>query len=81
MYRLKYDPTAEAVHDALPAAAAEALTLALAAACHEPLDATLPFGEVDDKYMRSVRTDHARAILFMGHSLRTVHVVRINYLG
>lgn len=81
MYRLKYDPTAEAVHDALPPAASEALTVALADACHDPLGATQGYGEIEDKVMRTVRTDQARAILLIGHNLRTITVLQISYLG
>ncbi|MET8249224.1 hypothetical protein ABZV31_35540 [Streptomyces sp. NPDC005202] len=44
-YRLKYDSAAEAVHEAMPQAANEALTLVLAAACHDPLGVTEPYGE------------------------------------
>ncbi|MFD7682888.1 hypothetical protein [Streptomyces sp. NPDC060187] len=50
-YRLKYDPAADAVHEALPPAASEALTLALANACHDPLAATVPYGDVGDEVM------------------------------
>jgi hypothetical protein len=80
IYRLKYDPAAEAVHEAMPTAASEALTLALATACHDPLDATQPYGE-DDGVMRMIVTDQAFAVLLVGHTLKTVTVLQINYLG
>jgi hypothetical protein len=80
MYRLKYDPAAEAVHEAMPATASEALTLALADACHDPLAATEPYGE-DDGVMRMVITGQAFAVLLVGETLKTVTVLQINYLG
>ncbi|MEC4016056.1 hypothetical protein [Streptomyces sp. H27-D2] len=80
MYRLKYDPPAEAVHDALPPAASEPLTAAFAAACHDPLAATQPYGE-DDDVMRMVITEHATAVLLIGHTLKTITVLQISYLG
>lgn len=80
MYRLKYDPPAEAVHDAMPAEAGEHLTLALAAACHDPLGATEPYGE-DDNVMRMVVTEHAFAVVLLGHTLKTVTVLQVTYLG
>jgi hypothetical protein len=80
VYRLKYDPAAEAVHEAMPPAASETLTLALAAACRDPLGATEPYGEEDD-VMRMLVTDHAFAVLLVGHTLKTITVLQINYLG
>lgn len=79
-YRLKYDPAAEAVHEAMPLAASEALTLALADTCHDPLGATESYGE-DDDVMRMLVTEHAFAVLLVGHTLKTVTVLQINYLG
>lgn len=80
MYRLKYDPSAEAVHGALPLAISEQLTLALEAACYDPIDATEPYGE-DDKIMRMAVTEHAFAVLLIGHNLKTVTVLQVTYLG
>ncbi|MEU5580970.1 hypothetical protein ABZ791_30300 [Streptomyces huasconensis] len=80
MYRLKYDQAAEAVHEAMPPAASEALTLALADTCRDPLASTEPYGE-EDEYMRMVITEHAFAVLLIGHTLKTVTVLQINYLG
>ncbi|KAB1979235.1 hypothetical protein [Streptomyces triticiradicis] len=80
IYRLKYDPAAEAVHEAMPAAASETLTLALADACHEPLGATEPYGE-DDGVMRMIVTEQAFAVLLLGSTLKTITVLQINYLG
>lgn len=80
MYRLKYDPAADAVHEALPQAASQQLTLALAAACDDPLGATQPYGE-DDHVMRMIVTEHAVAILLIGHTLKTITVLQVSYLG
>lgn len=80
-YRLKYDPGVEAVHDSLPSAASEALALAFAAACHDPIAATEPYGDVEDEVMRMVVTEQAFAVLLVGHTLKTVTVLRIPYLG
>jgi hypothetical protein len=80
IFRLKYDPAAEAVHEAMPPAASEALTLALADACHAPIAATQPYGE-DDGVMRMVITEQAFAVLLIGQTLKTITVLQINYLG
>ncbi|GAA3107623.1 hypothetical protein [Streptomyces echinatus] len=80
MYRLKYDPAAEAVHEAMPAIASEPLTLALAAACHDPVVATEPYGE-DDGVVRMIVTDRAFAVLLVGHALKTLKVLQVTYLG
>lgn len=79
-YRLKYDPAAEAVHEAMPAAASEALTVALADACHDPISATEPYGE-DDGVVRMLVTEQAFAVLLVGETLKTVTVLQITYLG
>lgn len=79
IYRLKYDPAAEAVHEAMPATASETLTLALAAACHDPIAATEPYGE-DDGVMRMIVTEQAFAVLLVGNTLKTITVLQINYL-
>jgi hypothetical protein len=79
-YRLKYDPAAEAVHDAMPPGPSETLTLALAAACHDPLDATEPYGE-DDGVMRTAITEDAFAVLLIGDTFKTITVLQINYYG
>ncbi|MCX4671574.1 hypothetical protein OG453_33630 [Streptomyces sp. NBC_01381] len=81
MYRLKYDPGVEAVHDALPPEASEQLSITLAAACHDPLGATQPYGDVEDDVMRMAVTEHVFAVLLLGHTLNTVTVLQINYLG
>ncbi|MGW3635645.1 hypothetical protein ACWD7F_36955 [Streptomyces sp. NPDC005122] len=80
MYRLKYDPAADAVHEAMPAAASETLTLALVDACQEPLGATEPYGE-DDGVVRMIVTAQAFAVLLLGSTLKTITVLQINYLG
>lgn len=79
-YRLKYDPAAEAVHEAMPQAASEALTLALAAACQDPLDATQPYGE-DDGVVRMLITEQAFAVLLIGQQTKTITVLQVTYLG
>ncbi|MBL1108861.1 hypothetical protein JK361_30480 [Streptomyces sp. 5-8] len=80
MYRLTYDPAAEAVHGAMPAVASEPLTLAFAAACQDPVLATEPYGE-DDGVMRMIVTDQAFAVLLVGHALKTIKVLQVTYLG
>lgn len=80
IYRLKYDAAAEAVHEAMPPAASEVLTLALADACHDPVAATEPYGE-DDGVMRMLVTEQAFAVLLVGNTLKTITVLQINYLG
>ncbi|MER5665291.1 hypothetical protein [Streptomyces mirabilis] len=80
IYRLQYDPAAEAVHEAMPPAASETLTLALADACHDPIAATEPYGK-DDGVMRMIVTEQAFAVLLVGNTLKTITVLQINYLG
>ena len=80
MYRLKYDPAAEAVHEAMPAPASEALTLVLADACHNPIAVTQPYGE-DDGVMRMVVTEQSFAVLLIGNALKTITVLQVTYLG
>jgi hypothetical protein len=79
IYRLKYDPAADLVHESMPPAASEALTLALADACHDPIAATVPYGE-DDKVMRMIVTEQAFAVLLVGHTLKTITVLQVTYL-
>ncbi|MFG3046281.1 hypothetical protein ACGFZR_15295 [Streptomyces sp. NPDC048241] len=80
IYRLKYDPAAEAVHEAMPAAASETLTLALADACHDPLGHTEPYGE-DDGVVRMLVTAEAFAVLLVGDTMKTITVLQVTYLG
>lgn len=80
MYRLKYDPAAEAVHEAMPPAASEALTLALADTCHDPIAATQPYGE-DDGVVRMLVTEQAFAVLLVGDTFKTITVLQITYLA
>jgi hypothetical protein len=79
-YRLKYDSAAEAVHEAMPPEPSEALTLALADACHDPIAATQPYGE-DDGVVRMLITEHAFAVLLIGDTLKTITVLQVTYLG
>ncbi|MFF8590002.1 hypothetical protein ACF061_00940 [Streptomyces sp. NPDC015220] len=80
MYRLKYDPAAEAVHEAMPPAASEALTLALADACHDPFAVTEPWG-VDDGITRMLITPQAFAVLMVGKQEDVITIFQITYLG
>lgn len=80
LYRLKYDPAAEAVHEAMPPDASEALTLALADACHDPIAATQPYGE-DDGVVRMLVTPAAFAVLLIGQQTKTITVLQVTYLG
>ncbi|MCC2279109.1 hypothetical protein LKL35_27325 [Streptomyces sp. ET3-23] len=80
IYKLKSDPAAEAVHDALPQAISEELSLALATACDDPLASTDPYGE-DDPIVRTLVTPRTTSVLLIGHTLKTVTVLQITYLG
>jgi hypothetical protein len=80
VYRLKYDAAAEAVHDSLPPDARAELTLALAAACENPMTGTKAYG-VDDGIMRKTTTRHVTALLLVGHNLKTVTVLQIEHLA
>ncbi|GGX82622.1 hypothetical protein [Streptomyces hiroshimensis] len=79
-YRLKYDRAAEAVHDALPPEASERLSLALAAACDDPIAATEPYGE-DDGVVRMIVTEEAIAVLLVGEITKTLTVLQLSYTG
>jgi len=79
-YRLKYDAAAEAVHEAMPQAASEALTLALADACYDPIAASEPYGE-DDGVMRMIVTEAAFAVILVGNQTKTITVLQVTYLG
>jgi hypothetical protein len=80
IYRLKYDHAAEAVHDALPPAASERLSISLAAACDDPIGATEPYGE-DDGVVRMLITEQAIAVLLVGQYTKTLTVLQISYTG
>jgi hypothetical protein len=79
-YLLKYATDAEAVHDALPAEASSQLTNLLADVCEDPLGHSIPYGE-DDPYVRMIITDHAFAVILIGHVMKTVTVLQISYMG
>ncbi|MCX4706708.1 hypothetical protein [Streptomyces sp. NBC_01373] len=79
-YRLKYGPAAEAVHESMPSAASEALTLALDDACHDPLGVTQPYGE-DDGVVRMLVTEQSFAVLLVGQQTKTLTVLQVTYLG
>lgn len=68
------------MHDALPTEAREALTVAFAAACRDPLGATEPYG-VDEKVVRMVVTPAVFAVVSIGHVLKTITVLQITHLG
>jgi hypothetical protein len=80
VYRLHYDPAVEAVHDSLPEEARIKLSAALAAACDDPIAATEPYGHTDE-YLRLVVTEQAFAVLYLGHTYKTINVLQIHYLG
>ncbi|MEU1778144.1 MULTISPECIES: hypothetical protein [Streptomyces] len=80
IYRLKYDPGIEAVHDALPQDVSQELSIALSAACDDPLGATTPRG-VDDPYNRAIVTDHVYVLLYVSHTRKSIDVLQIHYLG
>ncbi|MGV9427109.1 hypothetical protein ACWDO7_22835 [Streptomyces sp. NPDC003656] len=69
----------EAVHESMPAPASEALTVALADACHDPLGVTEPYG-VDDGVMRILVIEEAFAVLLVGPTLKTLTVLQVTYL-
>ncbi|WP_051744729.1 hypothetical protein [Streptomyces yerevanensis] len=75
-FRLKYSASTEAVHDAMPAAESEQLSLALAAACEDPIAATEVYGE-DDGVMRTIVTEHAIAVILVGHITKTLTVLQL----
>ncbi|MFD6434281.1 hypothetical protein [Streptomyces venezuelae] len=79
-FRLKYGADTEAVHDAMPEAASASLSYALAAACDDPIGATEPYGE-DDGIVRALTTDHAIAVLLVGHQTKVITVLQLNYIG
>ncbi|MFF3518841.1 hypothetical protein [Streptomyces sp. NPDC002573] len=71
IYRLKYNPAVETIHEAMPPAASEALTLALADACYDPIAATEPYGE-DDGVVRMLVAEHVLAVLLIGQTFKTI---------
>lgn len=79
-FRLRYDRAAEAVHDALPVEASERLSLALAAACDDPIGGTQPYGE-DDGVVRTLVTEHVIAVLLVGQATKTLTILQLNYTG
>lgn len=66
--------------DALPQPISQEVSVALAAACANPLGATTPVGE-DDQIIRSIVTPHTRILLFLGQASKTIAVLAITYLG
>lgn len=81
MYRLKYDPSVESVHDSLPPDASQHLSLTLAAACEDPWTNTEPYGVDDGIFRLAFATEHLWAVLFVDHSQKTVTVLAIESRG
>ncbi len=79
-YRLKYDLASEAVHDALPPEASERLSLALAAACDDPIASTEPYGE-GDGVVRMIPTEHVIGVLLIGQITKTLTALQLSYTG
>lgn len=80
MYRLKYDPGVEAIHDLLPDALSLRFSQALARACEDPIAHTEPWGE-DDGISRTLVVDEVYAMLIIGHQEQTLNVVAAIYLA
>ncbi|MFB6568242.1 hypothetical protein [Streptomyces noursei] len=76
MYRLTYDPGVETLHDQLPPAASAALTVALQAACHDPLGNTAPRG-IAEEWNRAVHTDDAIASILVSYTQKTIVVLDV----
>uniref|UniRef100_UPI0030E02CF0 hypothetical protein n=1 Tax=Streptomyces tubercidicus TaxID=47759 RepID=UPI0030E02CF0 len=53
--------------------------LALADACHDPVLATQPWGQADDRN-RMIETGGVRALLFVSYSQKTLAVLSIDTL-
>ncbi|MFH8553688.1 hypothetical protein [Streptomyces celluloflavus] len=53
--------------------------LALADACYDPLEATHPWGEAEDRN-RMIETGRVRALLFVSYSQKTISVLSIDML-
>lgn len=79
-YRLAIDTVVGAVYDSLPAPAADAFTLALAAVCEDPYGTTEPYGE-DDHVVRMLMAGDVMAVLLVTDAMKLVRVLQINYLG
>ncbi|MFH8785105.1 hypothetical protein [Streptomyces roseoverticillatus] len=80
MYALHCNATNQAVWDSLPQPVSERLTLALAAACADPIAATEPYDE-DDGIMRTLVLSDLFVVLYLGHQTKTLHIFQIDYLG
>ncbi|MEV7379913.1 hypothetical protein [Streptomyces lydicus] len=76
MYRLIYDPGVEPLHDQLPPAVSHTLTVALEAACHDPIGHTEPRGQADE-WNRQIRADDALALIFVSYNQKTLAVLDI----
>ncbi|PJN34448.1 hypothetical protein CG747_39540 [Streptomyces sp. CB02959] len=76
MFRLIYDPGCEPLHGQLPPDASHALTVALEAACRDPIGHTAPRGHADE-WNRRLHIDGALAMIFVSYKQKTVAVVDI----
>jgi hypothetical protein len=78
-FRLHYGSDTEAVHDAMPPVASAQLSTALAFACNDPIATTEPYGE-DDGIVRALVTEHAIAVLLIGHQTKVITVLQLSYV-
>ncbi|MGW1745775.1 hypothetical protein ACWCRD_09190 [Streptomyces sp. NPDC002092] len=56
------------------------LSLALVAACEDPIGATEPYGE-DDGVVRMLVTEPAIAVLLVGQITKTLTVLQLSFTG
>ncbi|MFF4604022.1 hypothetical protein ACFY12_15005 [Streptomyces sp. NPDC001339] len=64
----------------MPPDASVRLSYALAAVCDDLFAATEPYGE-DDGVVRSLTTEHAIAVLLIGHQTKVITVLQLSYAG
>ncbi|MFF8784774.1 hypothetical protein [Streptomyces sp. NPDC015125] len=76
MFRLIYDPGVDSLHDQLPPAVSRTLTVALEAACHDPIGHTAPRGQADE-WNRQIQIDGAHAMIFVSYGQKTLAVLDI----
>ena len=77
-YSLHVPRVMEVIWDGLPHAASEALTLAMADVCEDPIMATVPYGE-DDGVMRNLVLPTVMAIVLVDAPAKRVVLVQINH--
>lgn len=78
-YALHVPRVTQVIWDALPPAASEALTLAMAQVCDDPIAATVPYGE-DDGVMRHLVLPTVIAVLLVDEPTKRVVVVQITHV-